>query len=97
MKKWIVWDYDGGLQIITNNYDEALKVYESCKQNCINYVSKQREFDGDENIILAEIDKNFYSRFVKFNSDKDEIWEFAEDTNDYNTKLGKSNIFGFKK
>ena len=54
-------------------------------------------FDGDENIILAEIDKNFYSRFVKFNSDKDEIWEFSEDTNDYSTKLGKSNIFGFKK
>ena len=29
--KWIVWDNENGDEIITDNYEEALEVYEKCK------------------------------------------------------------------
>lgn len=58
---WIVWDDEQGLVCTTGDYEEALKVYERCKESAKEYARSNGEFTGEEDIILAKVDKRFHS------------------------------------
>ncbi len=58
---WIVWDDDEGLVCITDEYDEAVKEYNKCKVGLQQLVNEDGEFRGNEQCVLARIERNFYS------------------------------------
>lgn len=76
--KWIAWDNDGGAEIITDNYEEALDVYEKCKAFQESVMLDNGEFTTEERVILAEIKKDFYSAFSHIDDEGQEIWDFKE-------------------
>lgn len=55
---WLVWSYDDGVTMITVDKDKAIKEYEELKQSYID--SFDGEFNGDEHVILAKVEKRFY-------------------------------------
>ena len=76
--KWIVWDNENGDEIITDNYEEALEVYEKCKDFQESLMLDNGEFTTEERVILAEIKKDFYSGFSHIDDEGQEIWDFKE-------------------
>lgn len=76
--KWIVCDNDGGIEIITDDYNEALKVYEKCKAFQESIMLDNREFTTEERVILAEIKKDFYPSFSHIDDEGQELWDFRE-------------------
>jgi hypothetical protein len=60
---WLVWSNDDGIIITTENKEEAIEEYEKAKQYYKD--SFDGEFYGDEHVILAKIEKQFYSYDTK--------------------------------
>lgn len=81
MRKWIVYDKDEREVFITSDYEKALKLYEKYKKDCEDYVIDSGEFLEDEGIILAKIEKSFYSDFSKEDENGVEKYEFKEEIN----------------
>ncbi|MEF2965060.1 hypothetical protein V3851_04385 [Paenibacillus sp. M1] len=81
-KQWVVFSHEEGLIGIFDNYDEALKEYKDSKDAYENYVYENGEHDPNEDIILAAINKRFYSYDTK-NPTEDSAtttyWDFKED------------------
>jgi hypothetical protein len=87
---WIVWDNEYGLMCMTVDRNEALREYERCKESARDYVDSNGEFDSNESVILAKVEKHFYSydtgRLVivededgKETETKDTYWDWKED------------------
>ncbi|RYI30479.1 hypothetical protein EVU96_08685 [Bacillus infantis] len=87
---WIVYEYENGVVYQGDNYEEAVKEYESYKEQTKDWVAQDNEFTSDENVILAKVEKHFYSQDTnkpvmeedeKGNEypTKDTYWEFKED------------------
>lgn len=78
--EYIVHDNEDGLSIYTDNYSKALEEYEKCKKYCHDYVVDNAEFSGDERIILAKVEKVYFSTPIgEFNEDEEELWDFKEE------------------
>lgn len=87
---WMVYDNEEGLVCVIDNYAEALKKYERCKRVQEDYVRRENEFSCNERVILAKIEKDFYSYDTKKpviveNEEgnkyptKDTYWDFKEE------------------
>ncbi|UED78093.1 hypothetical protein [Brevibacillus sp. DP1.3A] len=87
---WIVWDNEDGLIGTYESYDDALKDYENAKSAVERYVREEGEFSTDEEVIIAKIQKHFYSHdtekaVMKYDEDDNEVptgdtyWDFTED------------------
>ncbi|MFA4132551.1 MULTISPECIES: hypothetical protein [unclassified Brevibacillus] len=57
----IVYSNDEGLDGIYTDYEEALKAYEGAKSDLERYVRENGEFSTDELVVIARIDKQFFS------------------------------------
>jgi hypothetical protein len=90
---WIVYDWSDGLIGIFDNYEEAEKQYQGYKEH--NQTYTDGEFDGEEEVILAKIDKRFFARdtgkpVMKEDEEGNEVptkdtwWEWKEDVNNLN-------------
>lgn len=88
---WMVHTYDEGLIGIFDTYEEALKEYKIQKEAVEDYVRGENEFSSDECVVLAKVEKHFYSydtkKPVMIEDDegneqptKDTYWDFKEDT-----------------
>ncbi|MDF2854254.1 MAG: hypothetical protein K0Q87_105 [Neobacillus sp.] len=75
---WMVWSHDNGLVLTTDNKQEAEKVYDEEKQWYKN--SFDDEFTTDEHVVLAKIEKQFYSEDTK-----QPVYEEAEDGEEIET------------
>lgn len=77
---WIVYDWSDGLVGIFNDYEKAEKEYQEYKKH--NKEQVDGEFEGDEEVILARIDKRFYVYDTKIpvpSSAENTYWEWKED------------------
>lgn len=86
---WMVWSNDSGLIVITNNKVEAMKEYEKEKQ-WYKY-SFDHEFYGDKRIVLAKVERDFYSHdtgnpVIDYDDEGNEVerngetyWDWKED------------------
>ncbi len=85
---WIVYDWSDGLVCIVDSYEKAEKEYQTYKKH--NQTYSDGEFDGDEEVIIAKIDKRFYARDTnepvmkedengKEVPSSDNYWEWKED------------------
>lgn len=76
---WLVYDSDEGLVIVTDDYEEALAEYNELKKAWKDYVSKRDEFNGDERVILARIEKDFHSYETDEKAPEgDNYWDWEE-------------------
>ncbi|ARW58437.1 hypothetical protein [Bacillus phage Tavor_SA] len=58
---WMVHDYEEGVVLITDNYEEALKEYEKYVESAKDWVQENGcEFDGEERVILAKLERQAY-------------------------------------
>lgn len=79
---WMVWSHDEGLVITTDNREQAELEYEKSKQWYKN--SFDGEFYTDEHVILAKVEKQFYSADTgKPIIEEDENGEEIESTDTY--------------
>ena len=62
IEMWMVYTNEEGVILITDDYDEAVLTYESEKQQCQDWANENLEFTGDENVILAKVQKQFFYR-----------------------------------
>lgn len=77
---WIVYDWSDGLVGIFNDYEKAEKEYQEYKKH--NKEQVDGEFNGDEEVIIAKIDKRFYVYDTKRpvpTSPENTYWEWKED------------------
>lgn len=88
---WMVFAYDEGLIGIFDTYEDALKEYKIQKESVEDYVRGENEILSDECVVLAKIEKHFYSfdtnQPVMVEDDEgneqytnDTYWDFKEDT-----------------
>lgn len=81
-KQWVVFSHENGLIGIYDDYDKAVADYEEQKKEYEEYVDNSGEHDENEDIILAVIDRRFYSYDTKTLIEQDEgqtFWDFKED------------------
>lgn len=87
---WIVWDYETGLIGTYESYDAALKDYKDAVSAVERCVREKGEFSTDEQVIIAKVEKHFYSfdtgeDVMKYDEKDNEIptgdtyWDFKED------------------
>jgi hypothetical protein len=77
---WLVYDSEEKLYIVTDDYEEAKSEYERLKESWKDYVSKYGEFSGDERVILAKIEKDFYPYEThKKTPEGDNYWDWKEE------------------
>lgn len=79
-EQWIVYDNEEGLVLLINDYEEALAKYEKCKKDCKDNVSNNGEFSSNETVVLAKVDKFFYSKAEYIGEYLKEVWEFKEES-----------------
>lgn len=88
---WLVHTHDEGLIGVFDSYEEALNEYKEQKESVRDYVRGENEFTSDELVILAKVERRFYSYDTKepvMEEDdngneypsKDTYWDFEEDT-----------------
>lgn len=78
---YIVYDYDDGIVIQTDDHEAALKEYNRCVASWQTYFDG--EFNEDEKTILAVVIKDFYSAPTEEKDENgDNYWSFHEDTYD---------------
>ena len=86
---WMVWSYDEGVICQTDNKDEALECYENAKKGYVE--GFDGEFYTNEQVIMAKVEKNFYSHdtgktVYEENEQGEEVattdtyWDWKEDT-----------------
>jgi hypothetical protein len=75
---WMVWCHDDGLVIITENKELAEQKYEETKKWYKD--SFDGEFTTDEHVVLAKVEKQFYSHDTG-----EEVFEEDEDGNEVET------------
>lgn len=87
---WIVYSNDQGMEGIYADYCDALDAYEKSKSDLERYVREDGEFSTDELVVIAKIEKQFYSfdTFKPVMQEKDDgseqetgdsYWDFKED------------------
>lgn len=85
---WLVWSYDDGIVITTESKEVAEREYEETKMWYKD--SFDGEFNADEHVILAKVEKDFYSKDTKkpvYEEDEkgneiptgDTYWDWQED------------------
>jgi hypothetical protein len=77
---WVVYDSMEGLVCVTDDYNKALEEYEHYKESYKDYVRDNGEYSGDEQVILAEVKKNFFSYDTK-----EPVIEYDDDGNEVDT------------
>lgn len=87
---WIVWSRDDGVLCITDDREKAVSEYEETKQWYKDMFDG--EFDGDERVILAKVEKVFCCHdtgkpVIEYDDEGNEIelkdetyWDWKEDT-----------------
>ncbi len=85
---WIVYSDIDGMSLMTDDKEKALKEYEELKRHYKD--SFDGEFSTDEQVVLAKVERNFYSadtgeRVVEEDENgeeyltKDTYWDWKED------------------
>ncbi|WP_026593042.1 hypothetical protein [Bacillus sp. UNC437CL72CviS29] len=59
---WMVHDYEEGIVLITDDYNAAIKEYNKYVKSAKAYVQNDGEFDGEERVVLAKIDRQIYGQ-----------------------------------
>lgn len=79
---WIVVDSEDGLMGVFDNHEEALREYEKCKEFQEGIVADSEVFEGNERVVLAKIERDFYgvdSGEKADDSDDVNVWVWKED------------------
>jgi|GEM_PF-4543669 len=84
---YIVYDHHDQLVIQTDNYDEAIKEYEKCKEIWKQYVLDGGAFGEEAKVVLAVVLKDFHASTV---DDGSKDWDFHEDTYDVSVRHKKT-------
>lgn len=58
---WIVWDWSEGLVGVYEKHYEAFNVYEELKALNKEIAQSECDLNGEERLILAKVEKQFYS------------------------------------
>lgn len=76
---WLVYDSEEKLVLVTNSYSEALAEYELLKNSWKDFIDENNEFNGDERVILARIEKDFYPYETDEETPEgDNYWDWEE-------------------
>jgi len=73
---WLVWSSADDICNLFKNKEDAIKEYERAKKWHEDMFDG--EFDGDEHVVLAKVEKNFYS-----GDTGEPVVDYDEDGNEY--------------
>ncbi len=87
---WIVYDYEDGLVGIFEDNVKAQEEYEACVNNAKEYVERDGQFNLDERIILAKVERQTYGhetdeKVIEYDDNGEEMetdenyWGWKED------------------
>lgn len=72
---WIVYEKEEDIIMSTTDYAEAVECYNKYKNSVRDWVEI---FTGEEDVVLAKVDKRFYSAPTGRYNEGTEIWDFVE-------------------
>lgn len=76
---WMVHDYEEGVVLITDDYEKALEEYNKYVESAKDCVQENGEFEGEETVILAKIDRQTYATPVEQGTATFEQWDWKEE------------------
>lgn len=79
---WIVVTNEEGLIGVYENYSEAFKEYEEQREALDEYCLSWGEYDGEERVVLAKVERQYYSYDTKEPTKEDNettYWDIKED------------------
>ncbi|PHG31292.1 hypothetical protein COI60_22715 [Bacillus toyonensis] len=76
---WMVHDYEEGVVLIHDNYDKALEEYNKYVESAKDCVQNNGEFEGEERVILAKVERQTYATPIGQGTAAFEHWDWKED------------------
>ncbi|MGY6314165.1 hypothetical protein ACXC7F_27340 [Bacillus cereus] len=76
---WMVHDYEEGVVLITDDYGEALEEYNKLVESAKDCVQNNGEFDGEERVVLAKVERQIYATPIGQGTTAFEQWDWKEE------------------